>query len=245
VLEPLDNLPNSVRGVRATGTVTRDDYERVLTPLMEAAHREGRRVRLLYEFPAEFERFTAGAGFEDMRLGMKYFRLFERCAVLTDVGWLREATRLFGAMMPCPVRAFENAERAEALDWLASPIRGTVVHKLLHEVGVLVVEPSQALGPEDFDAIADTVDPWLEREGRLRGIVVHARKFPGWQNIGGFFRHLRFIRDHHRHIGRIAVAVDGVLADAGPGLADYFVEAEIKHFGYDRLDDAIRWAGGA
>src|SRR5262245_16196994 len=241
MLRLLDDLPNGVTGIRATGAVTRDDYEQVFAPVMEAAHRDGRRVRLLYELPAEFERFTPGAGLEDMRLGMKYLRLFERCAVVTDVGWLREATRLFASMMPCPVRVFANAERTQAIEWVAAPARGTIGHRLLTESGVLVVEPEQALDAEDFDAIAATVDPWIEREGRLRGIVVHARKFPGWTNVGALLRHLRFIRDHHRHVGRVAVAVDGVLADAGPGLADYFVEAELKHFGYERLDEAIRW----
>jgi hypothetical protein len=117
-----------------------------------------------------------------------------------------------------------------------------VAYRLLTETGVLVVEPDQPLAAEDFDAIAATVDPWIEREGRLRGIVVHARKFPGWQNVGALLRHLRFIRDHHRHVARIAVAADGVLADAGPVLADYFVEAELEHFGYERVDEAIRWA---
>ena len=245
MLEVLDNLPDGVTGIRATGSVTKDDYERVFEPLMEAAHREGRRVRLLYDVPAEFKGFTAGAGLEDMRLGMKYLRLFERCAVVTDVGWLREATRLFGAMMPCPVKVFPGAERTQAVDWLAAPLRGTVAHRLLPEAGVLVIEPSQPLGAEDFDAIAATVDPWIEREGRLQGIVVHAARFPGWQNLGGLLRHLRFIREHHRRVARIAVAVDGVLADAGPALADFFVEAELKHFGYDRLDEAIRWAAAA
>ena len=32
------------------------------------------------------------------------------------------------------------------------------------------------------------------------------------------------------------------MADAGPGLANFFVEAELKHFGYERLDEAIHWA---
>ena len=117
-------------------------------------------------------------------------------------------------------------------------------HRLLPDIGVLVIEPSQPLGAEDFDAIAATVDPWIEREGRLQVIVVHAAKFPGWQNLGGLLRHLRFIRDHHRRVSRIGVAVDGVLADAGPALANAFVEAELKHFSYDRLDEAIRWAAG-
>jgi len=245
VLELLNDLPAGVTGIRATGAVTSEDYDRVFRPVMEAAHREGRRVRLLYELPAAFERFTAGAGLEDMRLGMKYLRLFERCAVVTDIAWLREATRFFSAMMPCPVNVFPTAERAQAIDWLAAPARGTVPHRLLTESGVLVVEPEEPLATEDFDAIAATVDPWIERAGRLQGIVVHTRRFPGWQNVGALLRHLRFIRDHHRKVARIAVAADGILADAGPALADYFVEAELRHFGFDRLDEAIRWAASA
>ena len=43
----------------------------------------------------------------------------------------------------------------------------------------------------------------------------------------------------------IGVAVDGVLADAGPTLANAFIEADLKHFAYDRLDEAIRWAAAA
>jgi len=243
VLETLQNLPDGVDGVRATGTVTRDDYERIFTPLLERAHSEGRRIRLLYEFPAEFKGFTAGAGLEDMRLGMKYLRLFERCAFVTNVAWIRDATRLFGAMMPCATRAFSIDEHAQAVEWLDMPAKGTVVHRLLADKGVLLVEPTQPLTTEDFDAIATTVDPVIEAEGLLRGIVVHARTFPGWKNLGALLRHLRFIRDHHRRVGRIAVAADGALADVGPGLADYFVQAQIRHFAYDQLDDAISWAG--
>jgi hypothetical protein len=242
VLETLRDLPAGVDGIRATGTVTKEDYDTVLRPLLEVAHR-GRRIRLLYQFAPEFRGFTPGAGLEDVRLGLKYLRLFERCAVVSDVGWIRDGVRLLGTMMPCPVKVFGNAQWREAVDWVSAPIRGTVPHRLLTDAGVLVVEPTQPLGAEDFDALAATVDPWIEAEGRLRGIVIHTRGFPGWQNIGSFLRHVRFVRDHHRKVGRIALAADGVLADMAPTLADPFVQAEVRRFDYDRLDDAIRWAG--
>ena len=187
MLELLDNLPNSVSGVRATGKVTTDDYERVFNPLMEAAHREGRRVRLLYEVPPEFKGFTAGAGLEDMRMGMKYLRLFERCAVVTDVGWLRDATRLFGAMMPCPVKVFPNAERAQAIAWLGAPVLSTVQHRLLPDIGVLVIEPSQPLGAEDFDAIAATVNPWIDARAACRGSSSTRRSSPAGRTSMVFF----------------------------------------------------------
>jgi hypothetical protein len=243
MLETLKDLPAGIDGLRAAGTVSKEDFDTVFRPLLETAHREGRRVRLLYQFAPEFTGFTAGAGLEDARLGLKYLRLFERCAVVTDVGWLRETTRLLGTMMPCPLKVFGNSEWQQAVEWVSAPVRGTVPHRLLTDRGVLLVEPTQPLKAEDFDALAATVDPWVEVEGRLRGIVVHTHGFPGWENVGGFLRHVRFIRDHHRMVGRIAVAADGRLADVAPALADSLVQPEVKRFNYDQLDDAIAWAG--
>jgi hypothetical protein len=246
MIERVRDLPEGVDGLRATGMVTKDDYERVLQPILDEARSQGRRIRLLYHFGAEFEGFTPGGAWADARLGLHYLRLFERCAIVSDIAWVRESSRLVGAMMPCPVRVFANAEWQGALDWLSSPTpEGPALpHRLLAESGVLVVEPGRPLRSEDFDALAMVVDPWIEAHGELRGVVVHAREFPGWENLGAFFRHVRFVRDHHRRVRRIALAVGGRLADLAPALAEHFVAAEVKHFGYGDLDDAIAWASG-
>jgi len=97
-----------------------------------------------------------------MRLGMKYLRLFERCAVVTDIAWLREATRFFSAMMPCPVNVFPNAERAQAIDWLAAPARGTVPHRLLTESGVLVAWKGEVPADEAQAGAAAAAELGLE-----------------------------------------------------------------------------------
>ena len=242
MLEPLKDLPPGVDGIRATGRVTKDDYERVFAPMLEGAHREGRRVRLIYQFVPEFDGLTPGAGLEDVRLGLKYLRLFERVAVVADQTWIREGVRLLGTMMPCPVKVFGNAELHAAIAWAAAPVEGTVPHRLLPDAGVLIVEPSRPLRAEDFDALALTVDPWIEAQGTLRGIVVHTRGFPGWQNAGSLLRHINFVRDHHRRVGRVALAADGKVAEFAPKLAEPFVDAEVRWFDYDRLDEAIEWA---
>jgi hypothetical protein len=243
MLERLTNLPTGVDGLRAKGTITRDDYERVLQPLLDEARRQGRRVRLLYHLGAEFDGFTIGGAWEDAWLGLRYLRLFERCAIVSDVSWIREASRFVGAMMPCPVRVFGNPDWAAAVAWLTSPTGGGGIrHRLLPESGVLVIEPTGPLRAEDFDALALVVDPWIEAHGELRGLVVHARAFPGWENLGSLFRHLTFVRDHHRRVRRVAVCADGTLTALAPRLAEHFVKAELHHFGYDELDQAIAWA---
>jgi hypothetical protein len=244
MLRRLTGLPPGVDGLGAEGQVTRDDYERVVQPLLDEARSQGRRLRFLYHFGPEFHGFTAGAAWEDARLGLRYLRLFERCAVVSDIAWIRESSRLIGALVPCPVKVFTNGQWPDALAWLTSAGAGTgLTHRLLPESGVLVVEPHGPLRPEDFDALALTVDPWIEAHGELRGLVVHAREFPGWESLESFFRHLRFIRDHHRRIRRVALCAGGRLAALAPTLAEHFVKAELRHFDHDEIEAAIAWAG--
>ena len=49
---------------------------------------------------------------------------WKRVAVVTDVDWIRGASRAFGFVMPCHVRVFENADLAEARDWVTEEIPG-------------------------------------------------------------------------------------------------------------------------
>jgi hypothetical protein len=166
--------------------------------------------------------------------------------VVTDLGWIRQLARLSGFMMPCPVRVFGNQERDKAVEWLVSLPEGAAVsYRLLSDSGVIVVEVKQALRAQDFDALAVTADAWIEAHGSLQGLVIHTREFPGWENMASFFRHLRFVRDHHRKVKRIALAADAKVASVAPKIAEHFIQAEVKSFPYDQLDSAIAWAGGA
>lgn len=242
MLERVKGAPAGVDAVKAIGSVSKSDYQSVVEPLIEGARREGRRIRILCEFGPEFTSFTPGAAWEDLKVGTGAMRLFEGCAVVSDVGWIRESTRLTSFLMPCPVRVFGSRERDEALRWLTSLPEGPGISHRLTESEVLVVEVEQPLRAPDFDALAWTVDSWLRTHAELAGVVIHAREFPGWENIGGLIRHVRFIRDHHRKVRKIALAADSKIATLVPQLANHFVQAEVRRFEYDELNDALAWA---
>lgn len=243
MLERVQDLPAGIYGIRATGKVSKQDYDRVVAPLLEEARRDGKRIRLLYHFAPEFSGFTAGGAWEDAEIGLRYLRLFERCAVVSDKDWVRGTSRVAGALLPCPVKVFREQERDDAVAWLSAPAASAhLEHRLMPEREVLLVEPRGRLTVEDFDALAVTVDPWIESGRELYGMVVHAREFPGWETVGSFLRHLQFVRDHHRKIRRVALAADGKIAKLAPALVENFVGAEIQHFGFGELDRAIEWA---
>jgi hypothetical protein len=245
MLETLKDLPPGVDGVKATGTISKQDYEAVLVPLMDAARRDGRHLRFLYQVGPEFRGFTPGAAWEDVKIGLQSMRLFDGCAVVSDVGWIRESTRLAAFLMPCPVKVFSVADRQAAAEWLQSlPAGAAASQRMIPEKGVLVVDVNQPLRAQDFEAIALTADAWIEAHGVLNGLVIHTRGFPGWENLGALMGHVRFIRDHHRNIGRIAVAANGDIASIAPRIGEHFIQAEVKAFGYDDVDAAAAWAGG-
>jgi SpoIIAA-like len=244
MLEALKNLPPGLSGLKAVGRVTKEDYEGVFVPLLDDARRDGRHLRFLYELGPELEGFTAGAAWEDAKVGLRALSLFEGCAIVSDADWISRMTRFFGFLMPCPVRVFRTADRDEAVRWLQGVPEGAgASHHVLSDLGVIVVEVTGALRAHDFDSLALTADAWIEAHGHLQGVVIRVRAFPGWENLGSLLRHLRFVRDHHRKVRHIALVSDVTLFGLAPRLAEHFVEAEVKTFGYEELDSAIAWAG--
>jgi len=243
MIEKVTGLPEGVDGVKAVGKVSREDYEQVIVPLFDEARRTGRRLRLLYQLGPEFEGFTPGAAWEDAKIGLQSLRIFDGCAVVTDLGWIREMTRFMAFLMPCPVRVFGNLDRDKASAWLAALPEGPAVsHRLIPESGVIVVDVREALRVQDFEALGATADAWIETHGSLQGLVIHAHEFPGWENLGSMLCHLRFVRDHHRDVRRIAFAADTRLANVALVLGEIFTSAEVKSFTYDDVDIAIAWA---
>jgi hypothetical protein len=245
MLEKLEALPPGIHGVRAVGKVSKKDYEQVLDPLVDKARRNGPRLRLLYQLGPEFEGFTPGGAWADGRVGLRALSVTDGCALVSDVGWVRSAAEAVGFLAPCPFRVFPNRQRADAIEWLSSlPETPEVSARLVPESGVAVIEVGRALRAEDFDAVARKVDPWINAYGELQGVVIHARRFPGWQTFGSFLRHVQFVRDHQRKIHRVALVAGGKLAQRVPAWAQQWVKPEVKSFPYDQLERAMVWAAG-
>lgn len=106
---------------------------------------------------------------------------------------------------------------------------------------ILHVRPQDSLDKADFAQLAEKVDPYIEAHGRLRGLIIDAATFPGWDNFGAVVAHIRFVRDHHKHIEKVAVVTDSVLGDVAERLASHFVSAEIKRFSGGELEAARQW----
>jgi hypothetical protein len=106
---------------------------------------------------------------------------------------------------------------------------------------ILYLRPQSALTADDFAKVAAAVDPHIEATGGLAGLVIEAPSFPGWEGLGAMAAHFRFLRDHHRHVKKVAVVTDSALGRVAEHLASHFVSAEIKRFPAGQVGAAKQW----
>jgi hypothetical protein len=120
MIERIADLPDSVVGFIAKGTLSSDDYEKVLIPAVDEALEHHDKIRLLYVLGAEFDGMSTGAIWDDTRIGFSHITRWEKIAVVTDKDWLRRSVDLFGYVMPGEVKAFAEADAASARTWVTS-----------------------------------------------------------------------------------------------------------------------------
>jgi len=109
---------------------------------------------------------------------------------------------------------------------------------------VLTVHPESAFDKNDFAELAKTVDPHIESTGDLAGVIIDAAHFPGWDGFGAMVSHFRFVRQHEKHVKKIAVVTDSHLGDVAEHLASHFVSAQIRHFPAGQVEQSRQWIAG-
>jgi len=119
-----------------------------------------------------------------------------------------------------------------------------VNHELLRTEGILIIHPEGPLEAMDFQKIAQEIDPYIEANGKLSGLMIDAASFPGWKDFAGLLAHLKFVKEHHRRIQRIAVVTDSDLLTIAPKIASHFVQAELRTFTRPQREESLHWLRG-
>ena len=127
MIEILEGFPGNVVAVSASGEVTREDYEKVLMPAVEAVIGSRDKVRIYYELGPGFTRMAAGAAWDDLKLGVAHYLNWEAIAVVTDHDWIRHAVDVFRLIVPGQAKAFRMEESREARDWIVGPLDKKII----------------------------------------------------------------------------------------------------------------------
>ena len=119
MLEPLDGLPDHVIGFVNRGEIQASDYTDTLLPALRGVLDRGEDVRVVLVFE-QWDGMSAGAVWEDLKLGVEHLTRWKKIALVTDVSWMIDVTRLFGWMTPGDLKHFPLAEQEAAVAWAAA-----------------------------------------------------------------------------------------------------------------------------
>jgi len=119
MIEPLMNLPSNVVGFRATGNVTREDFEQVVMPEVERLIKKTGKLNYLLILDTPLKEFTFGAWMQDVLLGIRHLTQWNRAAIITDSSGLQHFTQIFSALMPGEFRGFDKLDIDVAVDWVS------------------------------------------------------------------------------------------------------------------------------
>ena len=124
MIEILPDLPSGVSGFALRGHVTGDDYRGTLTPLLEELIDSAQPIRLVVVIGDDFDRFEAGALWEDTKFGMgegiAHHSSWKRMALVSDADWVRHSISLLGWMVPGDVKVFALTGLDDAKAWAAA-----------------------------------------------------------------------------------------------------------------------------
>ena len=102
--------------LKATGRLTHEDYE-IITPMIDSAL-EGIKEPVVdvYIDCSELEGWELRAAWDDLKLGLKHGRDFNRIAIYGNKKWQEYASKIGSWFISGEVKYFESAD--EALTWL-------------------------------------------------------------------------------------------------------------------------------
>lgn len=118
MITEIKDLPDGVVGFKATGQITHEDYNTIVTPAVKGAFEKHEKVSLYYEIDMGYTGFDLGAGWDDLSLGVNYMTRWERVAFVTDISWMSQMTKAFSFLMPAMVQTYSIADKDKAIVWL-------------------------------------------------------------------------------------------------------------------------------
>jgi hypothetical protein len=121
MVQIIEDLPENVIGFRATGKVTKEDYESVLMPAVEAHSKKFNKINFLLWVDTDISNYTFGAWVDDALVGLKHFSHWHKVAIVSHYEVIKKITNVFGHLVPGISKGFGDFEIETAKKWVAEP----------------------------------------------------------------------------------------------------------------------------
>ncbi|HPE62224.1 MAG TPA: STAS/SEC14 domain-containing protein [Thiolinea sp.] len=102
-----------------------------------------------------------------------------------------------------------------------------------------------ALSEQDFSNATRTLEAYVKTHGKAPSLLLRADSIPHWDSIAALGKHIHLVETFQKQVPKVAIVTDSTLLGMLPNLADFFLQARIRHFSRVNLDQAKAWASAA
>ncbi|HTJ14240.1 MAG TPA: STAS/SEC14 domain-containing protein [Dinghuibacter sp.] len=120
MIEQLHDTPDNVIAFRATGEVTKEDYDRIVFPKVDTQTDEHKPLNYVFVVDTPLKNFTAAAWMRDAWLGLKEIARWHRVAIVSDQEGVRNFTNTVGHFVPGEYKGFHTKDLTEAIAWASA-----------------------------------------------------------------------------------------------------------------------------
>ena len=100
MIESIPGLSAGVIGFRASGEITKKDYDQVVFPIVSKHLQAGKELNYVFMVDTSLKDFSPGAWIQDIWLGVKDLFKWNRVAIVSDSERIRSFTDKAGHLIP-------------------------------------------------------------------------------------------------------------------------------------------------
>jgi len=114
--------------------------------------------------------------------------------------------------------------------------------KVDYDETVLYIKVLGKIEKGDFENhVKKPADHILNEYGKIRGILIDASDFEGWEDFPALMEHIGFIKDMNHDVYRVAIIGDATWQKLLPSIANLFLEPVVKRFDPKHGQEAEEW----
>lgn len=119
MITQLKEVPNTMVAFRATGEVTKEDFDQIILPAVAELVQRTDKLNYLLVLDTPLKNFTLSAWIKDALLGLNNLTKWNRCAIVSDSDGINSFTNLFGKVMPGEFKGYKPEQLKEAINWVS------------------------------------------------------------------------------------------------------------------------------
>lgn len=116
MIEILDETKGKLVATRATGKLTKEDYDKIL-PVLEVKEDKYEKISWYFEMN-DFKGWDMQAAWKDLKFDVKYANQLEKIAMVGAKDWEEKLSQVMKPFTSAEIKFFKPGDKEEAKRWI-------------------------------------------------------------------------------------------------------------------------------